>query len=85
MRDILAISKYEIVERNKGNTIGHHTLVITAKKSFWQFLGQDFTVKSTIEHFIKVDPEIFLDGKFYIHSFLSELYQALFHQVYENI
>ena len=36
MMAILAISKYHIVDKNTGNTIGQHPLVSTAKKAFWQ-------------------------------------------------
>ena len=36
MTAILAISKYHIIDKNTGNTIGQHPLVITAKKAFWQ-------------------------------------------------
>ena len=33
---ISAISKYHIVDKNTGNTIGQHPLVDTAKRAFWQ-------------------------------------------------
>ena len=36
MTAISAISKYHIIDKNTGNTIGQHPLVITAKKAFWQ-------------------------------------------------
>ena len=36
MTALLAISKYHIIDKNTGNTIGQHPLVITAKKAFWQ-------------------------------------------------
>ena len=33
---ISAISKYHIVDKNTGNSVGQHPLVNTAKKAFWQ-------------------------------------------------
>ncbi len=33
---ILAISKYQIVDKNIGNSVGQHPKVSTAEKAFWQ-------------------------------------------------
>ena len=33
---ILAISKYQVTDKDTGITVRQHSLVVTAKKAFWQ-------------------------------------------------